>query len=218
MKKIMRMSPLLFTILGLGLMSFVTFKQFQQERPLLELIALVFVVVFYVSYLVYESRISFKEMGNEVESYDYFSMELAALVKIGLLISCLGGGPQLFHYPLTPMMASIGILFMLFGFYIRSQSIKDLGEQYTHKIRPIKKEVHDKGVYSVIRHGAYAGTFVIHLGVVLAFLNTYSLVMLFLWFGIVLLRVVLEERLLMQDPRYLNYSKKTRYKLIPRIW
>lgn len=218
MKKLKRMSPLLFTILGLGLMSFVTFKQFQQERPLLELLSLLLVVILYVSYLVYESRISFKEMGNNIESFDYFSMELAAIVKIGLLVSCLGVGPEFFNYPLTPVIALTGCLFMFFGFFVRSKSIKDLGEQYAHKIRPIEKEVYDKGVYSVIRHGAYAGTFVIHFGVVLAFLNTYSLIMLFLWLGIVLLRVILEERLLMQDPRYVNYSKKTRYKLIPGIW
>lgn len=218
MKKIKRMSPLLFTLIGLGLLSFVTLKQFQQDRPLPELISLIVVVLLYVSYLVYESRISFKEMANENQSYDYFSMELAAIVKIVLLISCLSIGPKLFEYPLTPIISSIACLFMLFGFFVRAKSIKDLGEQYAHKIRPIEREVYDEGIYSIIRHGAYAGTFIIHFGVVLAFLNTFSLVMLFLWLGVVILRVSLEEKILMQDPRYIKYSEKTRYKIIPRIW
>jgi protein-S-isoprenylcysteine O-methyltransferase Ste14 len=73
-------------------------------------------------------------------------------------------------------------------------------------------------MYSVIRHGAYSGTFFIHAGVTLIFLNRFSLLFLILWLGVVVLRIQLEEKLLMQDNRYKEYAKQTRFKMIPFIW
>jgi protein-S-isoprenylcysteine O-methyltransferase Ste14 len=49
-------------------------------------------------------------------------------------------------------------------------------------------------------------------------LNIFSLFFIFAWLGIVILRIKLEERLLMEDQRYQQYAAKTPYRMIPGLW
>ncbi len=217
--KLSKLSPLLFTIFGLLFLTAVTFRQFLTPRPLPVLIIQVLTILFYVGYMALESKISIKEVGKKgSDDYDRHTMELAAVIKIGLLTSCLGLGNQLLPLESYVLSAGLGMAIMLLGFLIRGKSILDLGEHYGHRIRPLGPHLHDRGVYSVIRHGAYTGTFFIHLGVTVVFLNTVSAVMIFAWLGVVILRIRLEENLLLQDNRYKDYAKRTKYKMIPAIW
>lgn len=166
----------------------------------------------------FESKISLGEMEKGGGEHDKNTMEMAALVKISLLFSCLGLGNTLIPEKIFLIVGLIGVAFSLLGFYTRGRAVKELGKLYGHRIRPIGEELYDGGIYSVIRHPAYSGTFWIHLGVTLIFLNIFSLFFIFAWLGIVILRIKLEESLLFEDQRYQTYAEKTSYRMIPGLW
>ena len=217
-EKLSKLSPLLFTIFGLAFLSFVTYKQFIISRPLNHLIIQLGLIVSYVSYMVFESKISLGEMDKGNGEHDKNTMEIAAVIKISLLSSCLGVGNKLIPLSIYSAFALSGLFVTFLGFYIRGRGVKELGKLYGHRIRPLGEKLYDEGLYSIIRHPAYSGTFWIHLGVTLIFLNLFSLFFIFAWLGIVILRIELEERLLMEDQRYQQYAAKTPYRMIPGIW
>lgn len=218
MKKWQAIAPLLFTILGFGVLSVATYVQFVKPRPFIFLFTQLSMISFYVIYMVYESRISISEVAKDKSEHDKSTMELAALIKISLLFSCLGLGNKLIDDEFYLVVALTGIVSTLLGFAIRGKAIKDLGEFYGHRIRPIEGAVIQTGIFSYIRHGAYSGTFFIHLGVTMVFMNIYSLILLLFWLGVVVLRIELEDRLLMKNDEYKKYAEKTKYKMIPWIW
>jgi protein-S-isoprenylcysteine O-methyltransferase Ste14 len=217
-EKLSKLSPLLFTIFGVVFLGFVTFKQFMISRPISHLIIQLGLIIFYVSYMVFESKISLGEMEKGSGEHDKNTMEMAAVIKISLLFSCLGVGNTLVSQSAYLPIALSGLILTFLGFYTRGRGVKELGKLYGHRIRPIGETFYDKGIYSIIRHPAYSGTFWIHLGVTLIFLNIFSLFFIFAWLGIVILRIKLEERLLMEDQRYQQYAAKTPYRMIPGLW
>lgn len=217
--QLIKLSPLLFTIFGLLFLGGITLKQFMEPRPVSFLVLQLLTVVCYVCYMGFESKISVNEMNKSASlDYDKNTMELAAVIKISLLASCLGIANQLVAEEWYLVVGALGFVVMLLGFFVRGKSITDLGPHYGHRIRELGAHLHDRGMYSVIRHGAYSGTFFIHAGVTLIFLNRFSLFFLVLWLGVVVLRIQLEEKLLMQDNRYKDYAQRTRFKMIPFIW
>lgn len=217
-EKLSKLSPLLFTIFGVVFLGFVTFKQFMISRPISHLIIQLGLIISYVSYMAFESKISLGEMEKGSGEHDKNTMEMAAVIKISLLFSCLGVGNTLVSQSAYLPIALSGLILTFLGFYTRGRGVKELGKLYGHRIRPIGETLYDKGIYSIIRHPAYSGTFWIHLGVTLIFLNIFSLFFIFAWLGIVILRIKLEERLLMEDQRYQQYAAKTPYRMIPGLW
>jgi protein-S-isoprenylcysteine O-methyltransferase Ste14 len=217
--KLSKLSPLLFTIFGLIFLSIVTFRQFLLPRPIPVMILQILTILSYVGYMTFESKISFKELDKkDSDEHDRHTMELAAVIKILLLFSCLGLGNQFISNKYYVPVAGTGMALMFLGFITRGKSIVDLGEHYGHRIRPLGDHLHDRGIYSVIRHGAYAGTFFIHLGVTMVFLNIFSSILILAWLAVVVLRIKLEENLLLQDNRYKEYAQRTKHKMIPGIW
>ncbi len=217
-EKLSKLSPLLFTIFGVVFLGFVTFKQFMIERPLIHLLIQLGLIISYVSYMAFESKISLGEMEKGGGEHDKNTMEMAAVIKISLLFSCLGIGNTLVSQENYVLVALLGLALTFSGFYTRGRGVKELGKLYGHRIRPIGETLYDKGIYSIIRHPAYSGTFLIHLGVTLIFLNIFSLFFIFAWLGIVILRIKLEERLLMEDQRYRSYAERTSSRMIPGLW
>ena len=218
-EKLSKLSPLLFTIFGIVFLGFVSWKQFSVPRPLSVLILQLAMISIYVFYMGFESRISIQEIDQtSSDDYDRNTMELAAIIKIALLFSCLGLGNTVVASDVYPYFALAGIMISVLGFFVRGRSILDLGKYYGHRIRPLGDYLHDKGMYSIIRHGAYSGTFFIHFGVTLVFPNLFSLILINAWLMVVILRIKLEEDLLMKDQRYQQYAKKTKYRMLPAIW
>lgn len=216
--KLTKLSPLLFTVFGVVFLGFVAFKQFMIERPLTHLLIQLGLIISYVSYMAFESKISLGEMEKGGGEHDKKTMEMAAVVKISLLFSCLGLGSTLVSSDNYIFVALLGLGLTFLGMYTRGRGVKELGKLYGHRIRPIGETLYDKGIYSVIRHPAYSGTFWIHLGVTLIFLNIFSLFFIFAWLGIVILRIKLEEKLLMEDQRYRSYAERTPNRMIPGLW
>lgn len=115
----------------------------------------------------------------------------------------------------------IGLLLMIGGIALRYWAAKTLGEFYTRTLRIIEgHQIVDRGLYSVIRHPGYLGTFLIDIDAGLAVTNWIVLLIVALT-GIVsrTYRISAEEQMLETafGEEYKAYSDKT-WRLIPSIY
>jgi protein-S-isoprenylcysteine O-methyltransferase Ste14 len=78
--------------------------------------------------------------------------------------------------------------------------------------------IQTRGLYRVVRHPIYAAYVLAFGGFVLAHPTLINAGILMGWLVVQVLRVRAEERLLMQDTRYVAYAAQVRYRLIPRWW
>ena len=74
------------------------------------------------------------------------------------------------------------------------------------------------GAYGVVRHPAYIGKVSSWWLMAIPIFNVYVFVSMILWTGIYFARAITEERHLMQDPDYVEYVKKVKYRFIPGIY
>lgn len=76
----------------------------------------------------------------------------------------------------------------------------------------------DSGPYRFTRHPAYAGRIIAHAGVALYFMNSVTLrVFLLALVTAILLRILIEERMLFEIKGYCDFAK-IRKRLFPGIW
>jgi len=77
----------------------------------------------------------------------------------------------------------------------------------------------DTGLYKIVRHPAYLGSIIQLLGFPLLFGSLWSIIPICVSIIILIIRTNLEDRTLKNELKgYLEYSEKTRYKIIPNIW
>lgn len=74
------------------------------------------------------------------------------------------------------------------------------------------------GLYRVVRHPIYAAYVLAFGGFVLSHPTLSNAMILAGWLMVQVLRVRVEERLLLQDTRYAAYAALVRYRLIPGCW
>lgn len=208
-----RYTPLVVTILG-----FVFIGALAMAR-LLELIGTSVLVpslgafLVYVGWLTWESQVSVRETENHNADVDRGTMEFAAFAKVSVLVAALW--PDSAKHPLV---AFAGLFGMIAGVAIRMAAIRALGEHYGHRIRRATQVIVD-GPYRVIRHPAYLGTLLAHVGFVFVFLNPWSIAALVaLWVPAVLVRTVLEDRFLRGTPEYDDYAARVRARLFPGLF
>ena len=75
-----------------------------------------------------------------------------------------------------------------------------------------------KGTYSIIRHPAYISKVLVWWLVILPIISWYAFLSMSTWSFIYHLRTLTEERHLSQDPDYIKYKQKVKYKYIPGIY
>lgn len=81
------------------------------------------------------------------------------------------------------------------------------------------QQVISTGPYAVVRHPMYAGAFVMLLGVPPALGSWWAYPFVFLIYAAIVGRLLHEEMFLSEHlPGYADYMRKTRYRLVPRIW
>lgn len=173
-------------------------------------------VVCYLIWLLLELRVAAREIGRGQTRLDRGTLELYALGRAATVLSALGlEGPSRWVW----FMMALGGGIFLMGVGLRLCAIRMLGELYSHRVRltPDQKIVHT-GPYRFIRHPAYAGMLLAHLGFVLFFFNWVSAGVLLLFFTpAVVLRILVEEKVLLTLNGYSKYSVG-RKRLIPALW
>jgi protein-S-isoprenylcysteine O-methyltransferase Ste14 len=77
----------------------------------------------------------------------------------------------------------------------------------------------ETGLYKVVRHPAYLGTIIQFIGFPLLIGSLWSIIPISFSIILFIIRTYMEDKTLKNELRgYLEYSYKTRYKIIPYIW
>lgn len=74
------------------------------------------------------------------------------------------------------------------------------------------------GPYRIVRHPMYLGYFLNHMGFLTGSYSTRNLVVYAMLYAIQIARIVQEERLLRNDPKYDEYAKRVRYRFLPFVY
>jgi protein-S-isoprenylcysteine O-methyltransferase Ste14 len=118
-------------------------------------------------------------------------------------------------------IASFGLAFLCVGITIRWAAIYTLGKFFTGTV--LIKEDHrliQNGLYRYVRHPAYTGTLLAHLGLGLSFSNWFSIGLSILPLSLAAFyRMHVEERALRDafGEKYIQYSAGTK-RLIPKLY
>ena len=162
-----------------------------------------------------------KFVKEGTKSYDekfvvfYLIGVLAAMIIMGL------DAARFKWYPLPNWGLLFGLIFILPGYVLGVWAM--VSNPFFELTGRIQKErehkVIDKGPYQFIRHPGYAGEIIMLMGTpfilqsLLGYIPIIGLIILFV------IRTNLEDKTLKKElPGYKNYSKKTKYRLLPHIW
>lgn len=170
----------------------------------------------YVVWMIFELKISKKELSKGNKTSDFGSCELYAIGQAGVFLSALWfnsiwKSPNIFHF--------FGLLIFISGIIYRIWAIMTLGKYYSHIVRKVRgHKIIDSGPYRYIRHPAYAGMILANTGIVLFFFNKATiLIFLLVLIPAIVLRVLIEEKTLFKIEGYTEFAK-SRKRLIPAIW
>jgi protein-S-isoprenylcysteine O-methyltransferase Ste14 len=120
-----------------------------------------------------------------------------------------GGG-----HPLIP--DQVGAFLLLGGMFIQLSAKLVLRRSFG--IIPANRGVKVEGPYRFVRHPMYLGYLCVHIGFLLMSPNAWNFCLYFLSEVGQVIRLLAEERLLLQDPTYQDYTKKVRWRLAPGIF
>jgi protein-S-isoprenylcysteine O-methyltransferase Ste14 len=104
----------------------------------------------------------------------------------------------------------------LAGFGVSTAGLVALGRSFG--IVAAHRGIVQHGIYRVIRHPAYAGYFLTHIGFVLAYPTTWNFVMWLVADSLQLVRIMFEERMLRQNDEYRAYIARVRWRMLPGIF
>jgi protein-S-isoprenylcysteine O-methyltransferase Ste14 len=110
------------------------------------------------------------------------------------------------------LLVAIGFAIILFVFRANTFAAATIGVA-------ARQRVISTGPYAIVRHPLYAGAIVMLAGVPLALGSWWSLIALIPMFGVLVARLIAEERFLRaQLWGYTAYTSKVKYRLVPRLW
>jgi protein-S-isoprenylcysteine O-methyltransferase Ste14 len=98
-------------------------------------------------------------------------------------------------------------------------AIRQLGQFYSHRVRvQSEHKIISQGPYRFVRHPAYTGMILSHLGFSLFFFNTWTLgFWALIHVPAVVYRILVEEKALFQIKGYPEYARN-RKRIIPLLW
>jgi len=210
-------------VLGLGLMILISVLSFfrLQSRTLNIWMdsGVNFDLVFagaYLLWLVFESVVSTRELGQDKKTRDFGTCELYASAQALTILSALWFKSR---WTLPGMIHILGGLVFGLGVVFRLWAIKTLGRYYSHIVREVKAHIIiDSGPYGFIRHPAYAGMILANAGVLIFFFNPQTAFFFFLiLIPAILLRILVKEKTLMNINGYKEYADHKK-RLIPFVW
>jgi protein-S-isoprenylcysteine O-methyltransferase Ste14 len=176
-------------------------------------IAVVLMVGAYLAWLAIESRVAVGEVGKGSTSLDRGTLELYAFGRAATMLTAVAFGQP------KPVLAELGFVLFVAAVAFRLVAIRTLGAFYSHRVRVVGGHaIVSSGPYRVLRHPAYTGMLLAHAGIALFFYTPIALTVLALvLLPAIVLRIRVEERVLMQIDGYREYSE-ARARLVPRVW
>jgi protein-S-isoprenylcysteine O-methyltransferase Ste14 len=117
-------------------------------------------------------------------------------------------------HPLAPPAIGAGLMAagVLIGIWAK------LTLRRSFALAAANRGVVQSGPYSFVRHPIYAGYMLVYIGFFLANPLTWNAGIYLLTVGLLVLRVLAEEKVLAQDPAYVAFMGKVRYRLAPGLF
>jgi protein-S-isoprenylcysteine O-methyltransferase Ste14 len=116
---------------------------------------------------------------------------------------------------ITPLAPGTGLGLVLGGTAVAIVAKLSLWRSFG--LVPANRGIRTGGLYRFVRHPMYAAYLVVHIGTLLLLPNLWNLGVYAIVWGAMAMRIRAEERLLATDPDYVEYSARTRWRLIPGV-
>jgi len=158
------------------------------------------------------------EMKPE-KGWDLVFTLVASAVFIALFVIA-GLDAVRYRWSVAPIeLEALGFVGIIFSFIILFLVMKE--NAYLFRIVKVEKghEVVTTGPYSVVRHPMYAAMIIQLTCTSLALGSYYALIPAALINALIVIRTILEDKTLQRELEgYVEYSKKTPYRLLPGVW
>ena len=160
--------------------------------------------------------------GEGTKKWDKTILLLSFVVTI-IMYTVAGLDSGRFHWSpdFHPGLIITGIVFTAAGQFLFLLAQKQ-NKFFSSTVRIQSERNHtvcDTGLYRFVRHPAYMGSIIQALGFPLLFGSLWSILPVALLILLFIVRTGLEDStLLMELNGYSDYSKKTRYRIIPFVW
>lgn len=167
----------------------------------------------YLVWVFLEARVTFMPADAEVQhgatTLTYLLARLAVVVCAAAMPI---GWSAWSSWLLVPALAFAA------GITLRLAGVFTLGRWYSHHVRlGAGHTVVTWGPYRFVRHPAYSGMLLAHVGLVVYVGNPLAAVFLVALIAAVTWRLLMEERVLMDVPGYAQFAEGRR-RLIPGVW
>jgi protein-S-isoprenylcysteine O-methyltransferase Ste14 len=170
----------------------------------------------YLVWLVVESRlVSVRETTLPDAPADKGSLELYAGAQGAVVVLALAVP----GHGLGTAVGATGLALLLVGVGFRLWAILALGHYYSRRVRLLDEHrVVAAGPYRLVRHPAYLGTLIGHLGFAIAFGSWIAVAAwAVLFVPMVVRRILVEESVLFELEGYEAYARQHR-RLLPLLW
>ncbi|MBN2115767.1 MAG: isoprenylcysteine carboxylmethyltransferase family protein [Anaerolineales bacterium] len=166
------------------------------------------------------------ERARYMEAKDTKSWDkiLAPLVGVGSILVYVAAGLDRYYggspgFSLGVKLIALAVL--LFGYIFSSAAVVE-NRFFAGTVRIQTERGHQvvsSGPYRFVRHPGYAGAVWGYLGVPIWLDSSWAFVPALLLIGVLILRTALEDKTLQDElPGYKEFTRETRYRLIPGIW
>jgi len=161
-------------------------------------------------------------LGEGVKSWDKLLLGLSAIVYIIIIVVAgLDSGRFQWTQNFSWIIIITGILLTFIG-QILFLTARSQNNFFSSVVRIQKERGHivcDKGLYKIVRHPGCLGMILSLTALPFITTSIWSIIPTFVAIILLLIRTSLEDKTLMTElDGYVEYSKKTRYKLIPFVW
>ena len=158
---------------------------------------------------------------QDAKSWDKILAPSLALGNILVLV--VAGLDRLFNWtvPFPLIVKIIAIIVIILGFWLGSWAL--IENRFFSGVVRIQKDrgqhVVSSGPYRFIRHPGYAGALWAYLFTPLLLDSIWAFIPACLLIGVLILRTALEDKTLQEElPGYKEFTRQTRYRLLPGIW
>jgi protein-S-isoprenylcysteine O-methyltransferase Ste14 len=159
--------------------------------------------------------------GGEAKPFDKILSKV--VVYFGFIYLVLAGLDRRFGWsPQLPLIVQVVACFFYSAFLSLSYWAMHVNRYFSSVVRiqaDRGQTVCKDGPYRFIRHPGYSGAILSYLVMPLILSTLWVFIPVVIASGLFVLRIILEEKALIEElPGYTEYTKETRYRLIPGIW